>query len=492
MGAGEVGGVEAGVNRELRGALANVKRGSVSGWERGARAGGTGAGTTATTVVGGSCVALPGVTGVGREGLRDLGKRLAKLPEGFDPHPTLRRILEERAKHYDSGEGLDWGAAEALAFASLLQQGVHVRVSGQDVERGTFSHRHALLVDVNTAKVTIPLANFLPGVQAPFRIVNSSLSEYAVCGYELGYSTANPNAVVIWEAQFGDFANGAQVIFDQYLSSMEWKWGTAVTGLVVNLPHGYDGMGPEHSSGRIERFLQGSDDDEELPMALLRKNRVLLRQVAENRDLNLLYPVLEDMIRTYNWQVCFPSTPANYFHVLRRQVHRAFRKPLINFYSKAFLRAPNISSYAEMGTGTLFQPIIDDPSVTHYDKVKKVILCTGQIYFHLRKHRDSSKKACKLALVRLEQLSPFPWLHVDAVLSRYPNKVAISWAQEEPMNMGAWNYVEPRLHNLLSFHHRKTTVRYVGRPPAAASAVGAKSMHDAEIARYLEEAMSGI
>ena len=332
-------------------------------------------------------------TGVNVETLKEVGARLCLLPEGFTLHPTLRRILHERELHYLSGEELDWGAAEALALGSLVGEGIHVRMSGQDVERGTFSHRHAVWTDYNIAKVHIPLSHLYPGKQASFHIVNSSLSEYAVCGFEMGYSIDHPRALVVWESQFGDFANGAQVIFDRYLSSMERHWGKQV-GIVINQPHGYDGMGPEHSSGRMERFLSGCNDSEDLPSKLLREARTLWNNEV-NASYDVLNPLLEKWIFEHNWQVCFPSTPANYFHLLRRQIHRDFRKPLINFFSKAFLRAPNVSNYGHMRENTLFQPLIDDPLIQERKGVEEVIFCTGQIYYHLKKKREKQPQSSK-------------------------------------------------------------------------------------------------
>jgi 2-oxoglutarate dehydrogenase E1 component len=410
-------------------------------------------------------------TSVKAEFLQDIGKKITTLPDTFEPHPTLRRIIRERQTNYESGENIDWGSAEALAFGSLLLEGNHVRVSGQDVERGTFSQRHALLVDMGKANVYIPLAN-LHSSQAGFRIINSSLSEFGVCGYELGYCMENPASLVIWEAQFGDFANGAQVIFDQYLCSGEQKW-LKQCGLVVNLPHGYDGMGPEHSSGRIERFLQQCDDPEEAPTSFVEGNL---------KDLDTAN---EAHIKARNWQVCYPSTPANYFHLLRRQIHRDFRKPLINFYSKAFLRAPNVSSLADMSGNTLFLPVIDDATIQDPSPVTEVLLCSGQVYFHLLKRRGEKRQ--DLAIVRIEQVAPFPWNHVHQVLSKYPKTAKVSWVQEEPKNMGSWSFVRPRLLNYLRPQGR--TLRYVGRATSASTATGNKAMHDAEIKAYLDDAI---
>ena len=404
-----------------------------------------------------------------------LGKALTTLPSDFQPHPTIKRILGERQKSYIAGKNIDWGGAEALAFASLLSDGVHVRVSGQDVERGTFSHRHALVVDMQTTAAHIPLRTVSPG-QAPFRIINSSLSEYGVCGYELGYALSNRDAVVIWEAQFGDFANGAQVIFDQYLSSLEARWA-AQAALVINLPHGYDGMGPEHSSGRIERFLQGANEGDAAPAYIMKKTEASADEL------------LAQAMERCNWQVCFPTTPANYFHLLRRQVARAFRKPLINFYSKAFLRAPNLSAMRDLSETQCFQPVISD-TVVKPAKVKKVVLCTGQVYFHLAKHRGLDESRSSVALVRVEQLSPFPWAHLHEALSKFPADAQIAWAQEEPKNMGAWAHVRTRLRNYLRKVGRRQDVQFVGRPQCASPATGNKAIHDHEIAVILRESFA--
>ena len=408
--------------------------------------------------------------------LVQLGRALTTLPADFHPHPTVKRILGERQKSYVEGRNIDWGGAEALAYATLLAQGIHVRVSGQDVERGTFSHRHALVVDIQNSSVHIPLRTVAPN-QAPFRIINSSLSEYGVSGYELGYAISIKDSLVIWEAQFGDFANGAQVIFDQYLSSLEARW-SCQAGLVINLPHGYDGMGPEHSSGRIERFLQGANESEAAPSYITAKASKPAASADER---------LEQAIESCNWQVCFPTTPANYFHLLRRQVTRAFRKPLINFYSKAFLRAPNLSVLSDLSDTPRFQPVIADESIEKHSKVKKVLLCSGQVYFHLAKHRSQHASRQNVAIIRVEQLSPFPWAHIHEMLSQYPTSAKITWVQEEPKNMGGWAHMRTRLRNYVRKTGRSATIDFIGRPQCASPATGNKAIHDHEIATILKE-----
>ncbi|KNH03825.1 2-oxoglutarate dehydrogenase E1 component [Perkinsela sp. CCAP 1560/4] len=416
-------------------------------------------------------------TSISKTQLVELGKSLTTVPADFNPHPTVKRILAERQRSYVEGTNIDWGGAEALAFASIVADGIHVRVSGQDVERGTFSHRHALMTDIETAKAHIPLRRVTKN-QAPFRIINSSLSEYAVSGYELGYALSMKDCLVIWEAQFADFANGAQVIFDQYLSSLEAQW-SCQAGLVINLPHGYDGMGPEHSSGRIERFLQCSNEDDQAPNYLTNSSQRSGKSIEEH---------LESEIQQCNWQVCFPTTPANYFHLLRRQITRRFRKPLINFYSKAFLRAPNLSNIADFSETPHFQPVIADSTIDTPSSVTRIILCSGQIFFHLAKYRNTSSAKGNVALVRVEQLSPFPWGHLHASLSKYPSKASIAWVQEEPKNMGGWAHMSVRLKNYAQKTGRNTKISYIGRPPCASPATGNKAIHDHECATILNAA----
>jgi 2-oxoglutarate dehydrogenase E1 component len=366
-------------------------------------------------------------TGVSLDVLKAIGDSISVIPKEITPHRMVAKIFEAKKASVDAGSGLDWATAEALAFGTLLQEGNHVRISGQDVERGTFSHRHAVVTCNNTAKKYTPLANIpaLNGVPpAIFTASNSPLSEFGVLGFELGYSLENPNQLVIWEAQFGDFVNGAQIIIDNFLSSGESKW-MRQSGLVMLLPHGYDGQGAEHSSCRIERFLQSCDDDPDSVPPMSHEIR--------------------QQIQLSNWQIVNITTPANYYHVLRRQVHREFRKPLIVAAPKALLKLKACSSTLEdMGPGTKFKRVIPDPSTTlaSDDKIRKVAFCSGKIYYELAAEREK-KGINDIALVRLEQIAPFPFDKVAEQVSKYPNAAAL-WVQEEPKNMGAYSYVFPR------------------------------------------------
>lgn len=365
-------------------------------------------------------------TGVSKEKLLELGRKLATLPEGKKYFRKIQKIFNDRLEAIESDK-LDWGSAEMLAYATLLDEGHPVRISGQDVERGTFSHRHAVVKTEDNEEEVVTL-NLLSDNQAPFYIYNSLLSEYAVLGFEYGYSMATPNALTIWEAQFGDFFNGAQIMVDQFITAGEDKWSTQ-SGLVMLLPHGYEGQGAEHSSGRMERFLQ---------------------QAA---DLNI--------------QVVNTSTPANHFHVLRRQLKRSFRKPLVVFSPKMLLRYPSaVSSLDEMAKGG-FQEVIDDPNAK-VANIDTVVLCSGKFYY------EASEKAAEMgvdnmAFVRVEQLYPFPEKQIDAVLKKYKNSKRIVWAQEEPENMGAWQYIAMTM--------RDKNVIGVTRPASAAAAEGSKELH---------------
>eukprot|EP01064_Diplonema_japonicum_P023215 TRINITY_DN33660_c0_g1_i1.p1 TRINITY_DN33660_c0_g1~~TRINITY_DN33660_c0_g1_i1.p1 ORF type:complete len:993 (+),score=244.96 TRINITY_DN33660_c0_g1_i1:43-3021(+) len=414
-------------------------------------------------------------TGVSVEKLKEIGVQLCKLPADFTPHSKLKSIITKNEKNITEGTNIEWGTAEALAYATLLLEGNHVRLSGQDVERGTFSHRHAVLHDFVNATTYCPLGN-LHKTQAHFEVCNSSLSEYGVLGFEVGYSMENPASLVLWEAQFGDFANGAQVIFDQFLSSGEAKW-VRQCGLVVLLPHGYDGQGPEHSSSRLERFLIMADEDEDVP------NMDTYDRTSS--DLS----VSEQAIMRCNWQVAYPSTPAQYFHLLRRQVHREFRKPLICIVSKAGLRAPNTSNLDEFALDTSFSLVIDDGSkdlVAPPILVKRVALCTGQIYF---KAVDERKKRGRwdVALVRVEQLAPFPFQEVADILTKYSNAEFV-WLQEEPKNMGAWSHARPRVRNIVKDAGLQSgKLRYIGRAAAASPATGHLGIHNAEHKKIMDE-----
>ncbi|KAJ8583721.1 2-oxoglutarate dehydrogenase, E1 component [Rhizopogon salebrosus TDB-379] len=410
-------------------------------------------------------------TGSDEETLQRIGKAISSYPPGFSPHRNLARILSARGKTVEEGRNIDWSTAEALAFGSLALEKMHVRVSGQDVERGTFSQRHAVIHDQKNEQQYIPL-NDLGSNQAQFVVCNSSLSEYGTLGFELGYSLVSPSSLTIWEAQFGDFANNAQCIIDQFIASGERKW-LQRTGLVMSLPHGYDGQGPEHSSGRIERFLQLCDDHPHV------------------------FPTPEKIERQHqdcNMQVVYPTTPANYFHVLRRQIHRDFRKPLILFFSKSLLRHPNARSELwEMVGDTHFQRYIPDSHPEHLvspEEVRRHILCTGQVYQTLIQEREA-KGIKDVVISRIEQISPFPYDLITSHLDKYPN-ADILWCQEEPLNNGAWTYVGPRIltaANETQYHQGKYPY-YAGRQPTSSVATGSKAQHKKEIEEFLADAFA--
>uniref|UniRef100_A0A9J7Y357 2-oxoglutarate dehydrogenase-like, mitochondrial n=1 Tax=Cyprinus carpio carpio TaxID=630221 RepID=A0A9J7Y357_CYPCA len=379
----------------------------------------------------------------------------------------LSRILRGRADMV-AKRTVDWALAEYVAFGSLLKDGIHVRLSGQDVERGTFSHRHHVLHDQEVDKrFCIPMNHLWPN-QALYTVCNSSLSEYGVLGFELGFAMASPNALVCWEAQFGDFQNTAQCIIDQFISAGQAKW-VRHNGIVLLLPHGMEGMGPEHSSARPERFLQMSKDDPDR-----------YPEFTGDFEVQQLYDC--------NWIVVNCSTPANYFHVLRRQILLPFRKPLIIFTPKSLLRLPEArSSFDEMITGTKFLRIIPDggPASNHPEKVKRVIFCTGKVYYELAKERKQLKLEEDVAIVRLEQISPFPFDLIKAEVEKYSNAELI-WCQEEHKNMGYYDYIRPHFLTVRS----KNPIWYVGRDPAAAPATGNKFTHLAELKRFLDTAFN--
>ncbi|KAI9348329.1 oxoglutarate dehydrogenase, E1 component [Pilaira anomala] len=411
-------------------------------------------------------------TGVSADVLQTVGKAMTTLPHNFNVHRNLKRILQNREKSLDQGKDIDWSTAEALAWGSLLAEGKHIRVSGQDVERGTFSQRHAVLHDQKDGSKHT-LLNHISPEQGVLSISNSSLSEYGVLGFELGYSLVNPDSLVMWEAQFGDFANTAQVIVDQFLASGEQKW-LQRTGLVMSLPHGYDGQGPEHSSSRIERYLQMCDDNPDV------------------------YPSAEKLARQHqdcNMQVVYASTPAQYFHVLRRQICRQFRKPLIMPFSKSLLRHPLVKSNLDELIGdTHFQLYLPEEHPEHLvepEKITKHIMCTGQVYYALLKARDQNKMN-DIAISRIEQLNPFPYEQVKEHADKYPN-AEIIWCQEEPLNMGVWQHVQPRITTSLSQteHHAGKTPRYAGRAPSASVATGNKKKHYQEEYGLLSKALIG-
>jgi 2-oxoglutarate dehydrogenase E1 component len=400
-----------------------------------------------------------GDTGVKIETLKEVGQRLTEVPAGFHVHRTIQRVLEARRKMVETGEGVDWAMAEALAFGSLLTEGYNVRLSGQDSERGTFSQRHSVLTDQETEQRYTPLNHIRDG-QAHYEVINSMLSEEAVLGFEYGYSLAEPNALVCWEAQFGDFANGAQVVFDQFLSSGERKW-LRMSGLVCLLPHGYEGQGPEHSSARLERYLQLCAED--------------------------------------NMQVANCTTPANYFHILRRQLKRDFRKPLILMTPKSLLRHRRVTSRLDdMAAGTSFCRVIGDNSqnlpedrvrLVSDDKIRRVVMCSGKVYYDLYEEREK-RGIDDVFILRLEQLYPFPAKALIHELQRFKHAEMV-WCQEEPRNMGAWSFVETYIEWVLGQIGAKTKrPRYAGRPAAAATATGLMSKHLAQLQAFLDEALA--
>ncbi|UWR88878.1 2-oxoglutarate dehydrogenase E1 component [Phaeobacter inhibens] len=399
-----------------------------------------------------------GQTSVSPETFKEVGTALSRVPEGFPVHKTISRFLDARAKMADSGEGIDWATGEALAFGSLLTEGYPVRLSGQDATRGTFSQRHSGIVNQNTEERYYPLNNIRSG-QSHYEVIDSALSEYAVLGFEYGYSLAEPNALTLWEAQFGDFANGAQIMFDQFISSGESKW-LRMSGLVCLLPHGFEGQGPEHSSARLERFLQMCGQD--------------------------------------NWIVANCTTPANYFHILRRQLHRTFRKPLIMMTPKSLLRHKlAVSKAEEFTTGSSFHRVLwddaqhgnSDTKLVADDKIKRVVLCSGKVYYDLLEERDA-RGLDDVYLMRIEQYYPFPAISLVKELERFKGAEVV-WCQEEPKNQGAWSFIEPNIEWVLTRigakHSRPT---YVGRATSASPATGLASEHKAQQAALVNEALS--
>ncbi|MEM7442436.1 MAG: 2-oxoglutarate dehydrogenase E1 component [Pseudomonadota bacterium] len=392
-----------------------------------------------------------GSTAVPEPELRQVGKALTSYPANFNINSKVARQLKAKAKMFETGKEFDWATGEAMAFGTLLSEGVPVRLSGQDSGRGTFSQRHSVLIDQSNENRHIPLNHVAP-YQATFEVHDSPLSEFGVLGFEYGYSLAEPNALVLWEAQFGDFANGAQIIFDQFISSSEAKW-LRMSGLVCLLPHGFEGQGPEHSSARLERFLQMSGGD--------------------------------------NWQVCYPTTPANYFHVLRRQVHREFRKPLIVMTPKSLLRHRECVSPIEMfGEQSSFHRVLyEDVELTAPEKMKRVVLCSGKVYYDLKKERDE-RGIDDVTMIRLEQLYPFPTAALAEELVKYPNADVV-WCQEEPENMGAWYFVDRRIERLLDkIGHKTKRPIYAGRTDAAAPATGLLRRHLKEQAALIDAALT--
>lgn len=401
-----------------------------------------------------------GETAVPADKLRDYGHRLTTLPNDVDAHKTLKRVIDGRREAIDSGQNIDWATAESLAFASLLDEGYPVRLSGQDSVRGTFSQRHSGIIDQTTEARYIPLNNLRDG-QAHFEVIDSALSEEAVLGFEYGYSLADPNSLVLWEAQFGDFVNGAQVVIDQFISSGERKW-LRMSGLTMLLPHGYEGQGPEHSSARLERFLQ---------------------QCAEE-----------------NMQVANCTTPANYFHILRRQMHRSFRKPLILMTPKSLLRHKKaVSTLADMAEGSAFHRVLHDDAQTRPEiagvsirpdkDIRRVILCSGKVYYDLLDAREK-QGVDDVYILRLEQFYPWPIQSLRKELARFVNAELV-WCQEEPKNMGGWTFVDPWIElTLEKMDIKAKRARYVGRPASASTAAGLMSRHLKELEAFTTEAFA--
>ncbi len=391
---------------------------------------------------------IAGETGITPEVMTQVGRALTNAPDGLTLHKTVGRLLEAKKQMFETGEGFDWATAEALAFGSLVTEGHGVRLSGQDSTRGTFSQRHSAFIDQKSEDRYYPLNNIAEG-QARYEVIDSMLSEYAVLGFEYGYSLAEPNTLTLWEAQFGDFANGAQIMFDQFISSGEKKW-LRMSGLVMLLPHGFEGQGPEHSSARLERFLQ---------------------QCAED-----------------NWIVANCTTPANYFHILRRQIHRGFRKPLVLMTPKSLLRHPlAISRAEEFQSGSTFHRVLwddaqrgrSDTKLVADDQIKRVVVCSGKVYYDLLKARDEAG-ITDTYLLRLEQFYPFPAQSMVKELGRF-KQAEVVWCQEEPKNQGGWSFVEPYLEWVLErLGAKHTRARYAGRNAAASVATGLASRHKAE------------
>ncbi|MBI2963164.1 MAG: 2-oxoglutarate dehydrogenase E1 component [Deltaproteobacteria bacterium] len=384
-------------------------------------------------------------TRVGAARLRDAARALRRIPDGFTPHPRVRKLLDARHEMVESGRGIDWGCAETLAYATLLLEKTPVRLTGQDTARGTFSHRHAVLYDAEDGREHVPL-NHLAAGQAEIEVVNSLLSEAGVLGFEYGMSSADPRRLVVWEAQFGDFANAAQVIIDQFIASAESKW-QRMSGLVLLLPHGYEGQGPEHSSARLERFLQLCADQ--------------------------------------NLQVVNLTTPAQLFHALRRQMHRTFRKPLVVMSPKSLLRHPRAVSALEDFSERGFATVLGDPGDPPPLGVQRVLLCSGKIGYALDDEREERERS-DVAIVRVEQLYPFPAAEIGVQLRRYANAVDVRWVQEEPKNQGAWPFVAPLLREVLGADR---DLGYVGRDEAASPATGNYKAHEGEEVAILDEAL---
>ncbi|MEO0829793.1 MAG: 2-oxoglutarate dehydrogenase E1 component, partial [Pseudomonadota bacterium] len=399
-----------------------------------------------------------GKTAISKKTMDEIGAALTRVPDGFSIHRTVDRLLDAKRKMFETGQGFDWATAEALAYGSLLLEGYPVRLAGQDSTRGTFSQRHSAFINQDTEERYKPLNHIREG-QARYEVIDSMLSEYAVCGFEYGYSLAEPNALVLWEAQFGDFANGAQIMFDQFISSGERKW-LRMSGLVMLLPHGFEGQGPEHSSARLERFLQMCAED--------------------------------------NWIVANCTTPANYFHILRRQLHRSYRKPLVLMTPKSLLRHKMAISTAEdMLTGSSFHRVLwddaekgnSDTKLKPDDKIKRVVMCSGKVYYDLLEERDA-RGIDDIYLLRIEQFYPFPAQAMVKELKRFKNAGWV-WCQEEPKNQGGWTFIEPNIEWVLTrIQAKHTRPTYAGRAASASPATGLASAHKAQQAALVDDALT--
>ncbi|QIE41381.1 2-oxoglutarate dehydrogenase E1 component [Meridianimarinicoccus aquatilis] len=399
-----------------------------------------------------------GQTWIKPETLQEVGTALVRAPDDFNLHKTVGRLLESKKAMFEKGAGFDWATAEALAFGSLVTEGYPVRLAGQDCTRGTFSQRHSAFIDQKTEERYYPLNHIREG-QARYEVIDSALSEYAVLGFEYGYSLAEPNALVMWEAQFGDFANGAQIMFDQFISSGERKW-LRMSGLVMLLPHGFEGQGPEHSSARLERFLQMSAED--------------------------------------NWIVANCTTPANYFHILRRQIHRSFRKPLVLMTPKSLLRHKlAVSEAKDFTEGSSFHRVLwdsaesgeSDTKLAADDKIKRVVMCSGKVYYDLLEERDA-RGIDDVYLLRIEQFYPFPALSLVKELDRFKNADFL-WCQEEPKNQGAWTFIEPNVEWVLRrIKAKNKRPKYAGRAASASPATGLASQHKAQQAALVNDALT--
>jgi 2-oxoglutarate dehydrogenase E1 component len=388
-------------------------------------------------------------TSIPLKNLKGLAKKLSEVPEAFNLQRQVGKVMADRKKMAEGTLPVDWGMAESLAYASILTSGNMVRITGQDVGRGTFSHRHAVLHDQKTGDAHVPLQN-ISADQSLFRIYDSLLSEVAVLAFEYGFATTTPNALVVWEAQFGDFANSAQVVIDQFITSGEHKW-QRLCGLTMLLPHGYEGQGPEHSSARLERFLQ--------------------------------------LCAEHNIQVCLPTTSAQVFHMLRKQVLCPMRKPLVVMSPKSLLRhKETVSTLEEMAEGS-FQVVLDEIDDTiNPENVRKIVVCSGKVYYDLLAERRK-REITDIAIIRLEQLYPFPEKEYEACLLRYPNVQKIAWSQEEPKNQGAWYSSQHHFQRPIKKHFPKIVLGYAGREASAAAAAGYPALHLAQLEKFLDDAM---